>query len=355
MSSSREQPRTIILFRAGKIVFAITAPTKCFYKFRRLDAARTRGSTMLERIAGALRKAAGAALKNKAAIPLLFLLAALLAAGSLGQNGQADDSARIGVVREPNAYCAFAELGSGDPKYSVSVLDGYPALLAGLNSGELDAAILPVQYFSGLDTGKCSVVAITAYLNLTAVENGGTASTLSDLDGRTVILSESIKGLPEMRMLDLMISRAGIFVQYTYLDGAALLNAARRGDFDILILPPGECAAVLLQNNHYRSCFNLASQWPLLMGTQPPAGCMVVTSNATFDKKAPGIAAFLHGVEASTEFISGKHKKAATLIAASGLGGDYAYILKTIPRLMFHYADGEEMKEPIKQWEKLME
>ncbi len=287
--------------------------------------------------------------QNKAMIILLALLAAILVISYPSQKIASGGPALVGIVREPLAYCTFTEINNNDPRFSISIADGYPGLINALKNGQLDASILPVQYLKELNGNEFSAVAGTSYLNLVVIENGNSVFSLADLNGRTSIMPESAKNSLEFQMLNLLISKANIDVTITYQNDEAIQKLAWESNFEIMILPPDQSAAVLMQNENYRSCFNLASQWYSLQGTQPPAGCLIVARNASIDAKSSNLAGFLASVKASVEFINSKHKKAASLITTSGLGDNSAYILKVVPHCAFAYIQGDSMADSLEQ------
>jgi len=287
--------------------------------------------------------------RNKAIIILLVVLGMLLIISRPGTNLASAGRVLVGIVREPQAYCTFTEINSNDSRYGVLIADGYPGLLNALNNGELDASVLPVQYLKELRGEDFSVIAVTSYLNLVVVENGRTVLSLNDLDGRNATMPQSLKDSLECQMLSLLLSRADIDVNILFQSDETVRNLAQEGGFDIMILPPDQCAAVLLENDAYRSCFNLSNQWLRLFSVQPPAGCVIIARNTSIQAKGQDLTGFLAGVKASIEFINSKHKKAANLITVSGLGDNSISIWKTIPHYAFAYLDGNGMTDCLEQ------
>ncbi|HML46589.1 MAG TPA: hypothetical protein PKE04_07550 [Clostridia bacterium] len=257
------------------------------------------------------------------------------------------DSALVGVAREPSAYCAFAEIGSNNTRYKVVMEDGLDELVSALNRGALDAAILPVQCLDQLDPDEFVVMAVTSSLNLVAVGNGAAVYGLYDLNGRSVTMPESLRDSREMRMLNFLISKTDTDIHIVYQDDETIRQSVPESRDEILLLPPEQCADLLLRNPVYKSCFALASQWEALLGSPPPAGSCFVARKADAEKKASGMSDFLSGMKASIAFLNSKHKKAATLIAASGLNQDAVFVWKVLPYCAFRYLDGEEMAQSL--------
>ncbi len=308
---------------------------------------------MLQKSKTAVKAMAHMIWHNKAIVILLFLLGGILIISAPNLSLTADSPAIIGIVREPNAYCTFTEINSNDSRYRVSIADGYPGLISALKEGRLDAAILPVQYLDKLYDDDISILAATSYLNLVIVENGDTVYSLADLNGRTVIMQESTANSLENKMLNLLIAKADIQVDISYESDEQITEKTQESNFNIMVLTPYQCAKVLQDNDSYRSCFNLADQWYSLLGTQPPAGCLIAARNDVIEAKSSGLSSFLTGVKASINFINDKHKKAATMIAKSGLGEDTVAILKEIPHLMYTYLDGNSLTDSLEQLKQL--
>ena len=253
----------------------------------------------------------------------------------------------VGVVREPLAYCVFAESGVQNARYHVVMEDGYADLIYALDQGELDAAILPVQYLGQLDPDEYVVMAVTASLNMVAVGNGATVYSLGGLNGRTVTVPESLRDSREMRMLDLLMAATKTEIQILYQSDDEIVQSALENEDEVLMLSPEQGAHLLLQSKVYKSYFTLAKQWELLLGTQPPAGSCIVARKTDMDPKTSGMSDFLADVKVSLEFINSKHKKASTFIAASGLSQDVAFVLKVLPLCAFRYLDGDAVAQAL--------
>lgn len=285
------------------------------------------------------------AIRRNAGLLLLFILLDVILIASNWAPTAAAAPTLVGIVREPSAYCAFAQVDRNGSGYRIVTQDGYEALLRALDRGELDAALLPVPYLAQLDPDEYDVVAVTSALNLAAVGSGASVYALGDLNGRAVVVPESLRDSRAMRMMDLLISETDTDVQIRYqADDMILRRAPENGD-EILLLTPEQSAELLLLNKDYQSCFGIANQWEVLMGTQPPAGSCVVARKT--DAGANALEGFLSDIRASIAFLNSKHKKAATLITASGLSQDAVFVWKVLPFCAFRYLEGEDMAQSL--------
>jgi hypothetical protein len=283
---------------------------------------------------------------------LIFLVVALIAIGAavmIFNMGPAGQPINVGLARGPLAYCAFAAMGDEDTHYVVSVMDGYDQVIAALKDGTLDGALLPAQYLEEFNQDEYAVIAITSYMNLVAVENGGTVASIFDLKDHRIDIPSSIQNQPEMQMLNLLLTEANLTPDLVFESDESLWQRVQNADFDMMILPVERCASVLLYSDRYRVCFDLAKQWNTLVGSQPPAGGCIIMRNTVRKEKQDAINVFLAAVKASIGLIDAHRKKASLLIAADGLGDDSLYIWKTIPHCMFAYLDGESMNDPLEQ------
>ena len=288
-------------------------------------------------------------LQNGLAVLLVLVLLAVAVVASTLEQKTTGQPLQIGLNREPLAYCAFLALADTNSDYTVSFLDGHEETIAALKDGTLDGALLPARYVGELTKDEYAVIAVTAYMSLTAIENGGSVDSIYDLDGRPIVIPDSVRGTLEIQMLSALLSQAGISPDLTFEPEYAVWQRVQDGNFDIMILPAQQCAPVLAYSGRYRSCFKLASQWNTLLGTRPPAGSCIIVRNACIEEKRDAIRDFLAAIKNSIRFLTTHRQKSATAIVANGLDDDIEYIRGTISHCMFVYLDGDYMAESIRQ------
>ncbi|NLG37098.1 MAG: hypothetical protein GX549_03715 [Clostridiales bacterium] len=240
-------------------------------------------------------------------------------------------------------------LADTNSDYTVSFLDGYEEIITALKDGAIDGALLPARYVGELTEDEYTVIAVTAYMSLTAIENGGSITSIYDLDDKPIVIPDSVQSAPEMQMLSVLLSHAGISPDLTFEPEDTVWQRVQDGNFEIMILPAEQCAPVLAYSVKYRSCFKLASQWNALIGAQPPAGGCIIVRSACIEEKRDAIYDFLAALENSIRFLTTHRNKSATAIVLNGLGDDIDYIRGTISHCMFVYLDGEYMDESIRQ------
>ncbi len=283
---------------------------------------------------------------------IFLLLAALTAVLAVSGGIQAQQSNRplaVSLLSGPRAYCAFPLLEDKNSRYQVSLEDGFDGVLSALQAGTPDAALIPAAFLPSVDAKKYTAAAVTAHMNLVAVQNGGSAAGLLDLNGKSVVMPSSLKDAPEYGMLRFLLDKTNVSPEIAFQSGPDIWERIQSGDFDILLLPVDRCAAALMQNSGYRSCFNLAREWTALLGTAPPAGDVLLIRADSLANSPASASALVSSLRTGIDYANAKHKKAAQLIKGCGLGTDTVFIYKTLPHCMFACLEGEAMNAALQQ------
>jgi len=278
---------------------------------------------------------------------LILAFIAAVTAVSIIMPSEPAEPLSFGFVPEPRAYCTFG-LGADAPVDVISY-ENYEDLIAGLNGDGPDAALLPAQYLDQIEDGRYTAAAVVCYLNLVGVENGGSVYSVADLNGRRIVMPEALTGTPEERMLDALLSKAGVTADISYADDDAVSGMAQSGDFDIMLLPADKYATLFPAGGELTNTFNLAHQWSFVFGTRPPAGLCLVVRTETMERRAGDVLNMLSKIRAAVNFLRTSHKKAAVLVSAGGFNEDIDYIRRTISHCMFEYLDGDAETEALEQ------
>ncbi len=281
---------------------------------------------------------------------LFLLVSALigLLAASVGSDVQGGGQPlSVSLPAGPQAFFAFPLLEKQNSRYAVSMENRDDDILAALHAGTPDAALIPAERLPGIDKDTYAAAAVTSFGNLVAIQNGGTAKSVYDLNGRSAIMPCSLQDAVERKMLAELCAKTNVALEITFENDDSIANRAKTGGFDIMLLPAGQCAPVLLQHESYRACFDTAGQWMALLGTIPPAGDVLVIRADS--KNQAATAKLLADIRTGIEYANAKHKKASQLISALGLGNDPVYVLKTLPHCAFAYLDGAGMNDSIRQ------
>jgi hypothetical protein len=287
-------------------------------------------------------------------IILIIALIGIVIVSYLNDHSDQVQPMKVGLGYDPLSYCASVLLENSSSDYVISLVKSSDDLVQELNDQTFDAVLLPMNDLSGLDMKAYMIVAVTSSLNLVVIENGNSVLSINNLDGRTVILPDSLKYTPELLMFNALLSHAGVSINIVFVSNSALQNLMSSGSLNIIILPIDQCANTLLQNRNYHNCFNLAEQWKIVFGTQPPAGSCIVVRKAIENNKSANIASFLANFKSSMAFTNSKHEKAAELIIKSNLGTDMAFVRKIIPYCMFEYQEGDVMSKALEQWSSIV-
>ncbi len=257
---------------------------------------------------------------------------------------------KVGLVdSDPLSYCAFGLLESGAPNFEVIKFTSYEELLSSFKEASVDSCLIRAKDISKLNADEVHIGAVTSYLNLIAIENGKTISSLADLEAINILLPDTIDGTPELLMLEKLLLNLEIEPAFTFESETMLLERAKSGKFNIMLVPASLSAKVLKENSKYTSAFSLAKQWKRLLSSSPPAGSFFVVRNDYMETGSIRLKSALASIERAISFMASKRKKAAILIAANGFEEYSDYIRKTIPHCMFAFLEGRAMAEPMEQ------
>lgn len=289
---------------------------------------------------------------KKRAISILLLLLALAAvvivSGFL-ENSPAGGPLNVYIASDPSSYCGFSVWANNSSRYAVTLTKGYEGILEAMESKKPDMALLPASLLSMADANDYSVAAVTSYLNLVAVQNGGTAKSIMDMNGKSVLLPDSVNGTPAYQMLQTLLKKTNVSLNIAFEKDEDLLKIVGSGNYDFMILPVKLCAQALVQNNGCRSLFNLASQWKALLGEEPPAGDLIVIKNECMLSRGKEVVNLLSEIKEDIGFLNDKHKKASQYISSLDPKVDPAVIYKMLPHMMFKYLEGDEMNASLQQ------
>lgn len=277
-------------------------------------------------------------------VPLLLIV--ILATNSL-ENSSHGAPLRLGLVCGPSSFCAFGLPQGRNSQFEIAIEGSADEILSALEGGHLDAALLPSDCLGKFDENMFDIAAVTSYLNLTIMDGKGAAAAAHDLDGRSLMLADAVRGSREMQMLRALLSRTDISVNLEFASEEALWRRAQAGDFDLMAMPAAQNSIHLRAKASHRT-YNLTSKWREFIGSFPPAGSFVVVKRAVFEEKRAEIDRLLATIRDSVDYINAKRKKASMFIAAQ-FGGDPADVYFEIVNGKFVYLDGSAMLDSIAQ------
>ncbi len=232
---------------------------------------------------------------------------------------------RAGIWQTGQAYGAAMLLQTPAAQYGCHLFADENALLQSLETGEIDAAILPYELAKAAP--GCEIRAVLGYTSLLCVSQEPLTA-LRDLDGRTVTLPETERGSRAERMLLSLLREAGITCSIAYGETG-----------DIYLCGLDQLDRALQHGAQVR--FSLSAQWRLLKNNLPPAGLCLAVRRELLD--SPSLAAFEQALQGSVLFGGEKTKKTAAMAAAAGLARSEQEAARLIGYCHFVYLTGAGM------------
>ncbi len=230
--------------------------------------------------------------KTKIAVPIIVAvaIASAIAIYMLGPIGPAQATeVKIGTLRGACgiSYFEVADVLEIDQRYGLEVtmvpFEGVPLILEGLIKGELDLAIIPVEFlYRALSSGNVKVIGLDV-LQYQAIVSREPISDLSDLIGKKIGVFK-----PTATYIELKIYLAELGYQYSEEEfeedkinivnapPATVLESLRKGEIDAAALLGPQ--VVVAQDIVQGSVITYIDLWDRIGGEGPPPLIVIVTS-----------------------------------------------------------------------------
>lgn len=245
--------------------------------------------------------------------------------------------------------------------YNISVVSDANMVAPAIISGATDIAAVPTNLASTLykkTEGGIYVLALNTLGVLYILESGNTVNSIEDLRGKTVYVPGA--GTNPEYILKYVVEANGLEVgkdvkfDYTFNSPDLLSAAVAQGLADIALLPEPKVTATKNQNQNVRVALDLTEEWEKKAGEGTLVqGCVIVRKEFA-DAHPAEIAKFLEEYKASVNFVNESKEEAANLIAEAGIIPKAPLALKAIPNCNITYVDGEEMKESLSEFFKIL-
>ena len=278
-----------------------------------------------------------------------------------------DGVIRVAAIKGPPAMgfvklFADNEEGKTLNKYDTKIVSTPDEMIAMIGKGEVDIASIPSNLASVLynkTEGKIQVASIIAFGILYIVENGGeTVKSVKDLKGKTLYLNG--KGATPEIVLNYVLKGNGLEpgkdVKLEFKSEAAEVVSALANDpKGIALLNQPFVTVAQAKNPNLKVAFALADEWDKVPGTKKGSQVSgVIVFNKEFAEKNPEkVANFLKEYEQSVKYLNENIDEGAKLI------GKYNIIpepiaKKAIPKTNVTFVAGEEMKEKISEYLRIL-
>ncbi len=270
---------------------------------------------------------------------------------------------RISVLNGTTGFGAAqlmtaAKSGETSLKYNFKVETDAAVINAGLINKEIDIAALPTNAASVLynkTQGGIKVIALNTLGVLYVVENGNSIQTLADLAGKTVYCPAQN---PEFifRAICQLGDIENVTIDTTYAQPAALMSAvAASSEGMIAVLPEPVLSVAMNRNTNLRVALDITEEWEKADNSPSlTQGCIVVRTE--FLEAHPAeVEKFLEEYKASIDFLNENAAQASTMVVDLGIyAGAAAIAEKGIPKCNIVYVDGNEMKNALTAFLKIM-
>lgn len=260
----------------------------------------------------------------------------------------AEHPLRIGTMRGPSSMGLVYLMD--DPRYSFDVVGSPDQLTARLATGDLDAAVLPVNVAATLYNrvpDDVRIVAVTAQGALYAVTaNPDVADgSVADLAGKT-ILSTGHGGTPQT-VLEALLAGAGVTAQVQYLAEAPEVVAQLALHPDaVAILPEPFVTSALAQDPNLRVVLDLNEAWREQTGTDLATVVLVVSRQIAADRPAE-VSGLVADVAYSTTWVNEHPGEAAPKIVELEIVPNATIAQAAIPRVHLVTWTGPDARDAV--------
>lgn len=282
----------------------------------------------------------------------------------------ADGALRLFVLSGPTGIGAMnlwaaADAGETAQAYSITMTGANDEIVAALSKGEADVAAIATNLASTLynkTEGGISVLAVNTLGVLSILAPAGVSAeeiaSVADLKGRTIYAPG--QGANPEYVLRYVLSGNGVDpdadVTIQFVGEGSELLAVWQNDPEALIMAPQPVAtALLMQNEGASKLFDMTDEWDAVSGGESRLmqGCVVVRK-AFLEENPEAVETFLTEYQASIEKAQSDVEGTAALCESYGLIPKAAIAQKAIPQCGLTFVSGEEMKEQLGGYLKVM-
>ena len=255
-----------------------------------------------------------------------------------------------------------AEAGELGDLYNIAIAGAADEINGKLITGEVDIAALPCNVASVLynkTKGDVEVAAINTLGVLYILEKGDTIHSVADLAGKTIV-STGKANTPEY-VLNYLLSANGldpqkdVTVEYKT-EAAEIASAFQQGQAEIAMVPQPVATTILAKNADVRTALDVTEEWTKAQGEdahQLVTGVIVVRK-AVAEEHPEAVQQFLTDYQASIDYINNNVEDGAALVEKFGIVPSAAIAQKAIPQCNIVYMDGQEMKDNVQAYLKVL-
>lgn len=260
--------------------------------------------------------------------------------------GDAETPLRIGSMRGASSMGLVSLMDQ--PRYEFDVVGSPDQLTARLVTGELDAAVLPLNVAATLFNradGELKLAAVTSLGSLYAVTANPNVTEFNDLAGQSVVATG--RGGTPQTVLDALFAAAHLDVSVEYRAEPPEVIAYLTEDPNaVAILPEPFATAVLAQNPDLHVAFDLGEEWRSMTGTELATVVLMVRS-VVVEARPSDVSDLVSDIAHSTDWVNEHPAQAAPLIVDLDIVPNAAIAEAAIPRTHLVTWTGSQAREAV--------
>ena len=257
------------------------------------------------------------------AFAVLILLTVLL----LGQGVRHGDAVRVGIPKSYTAAGVASLLQTSTAQYVCTLGSTTAVLQKALLAGDLDAALIP--YDMAVSCESCEIRAILGYEQLLLLGHEKAAH-VQDLNNCTLVVPHKLQDSALSKMMEALFRKEGTICTILYSDDFSKAEWIACGLDD--------AAAILRAQPEMRICFSLTRSARNVLDTAPYGLCLTVRKDY-LQHAGTDYDAFERKLQDAVNYADEKRKKAAAMMASSGIAANEAEANLLYPYCSFRYMD----------------
>ncbi|MBO4836110.1 MAG: hypothetical protein J5564_00275 [Clostridia bacterium] len=248
---------------------------------------------------------------------MLMLLGILL-----WQGIRRGSAVRVGIPNMPSAWGAVVLLQTPSAQYSCTLGSMPQVLLTALNSGDLDAALLPPDLAARAE--GCRVCGVLGGEPLVVLYRGGKVKKLKALEGADLAFSEEAENSRAGEMLKSLIRKNGI-------------RCSGEKNTQAYACMIGEAQDLLASGEGWQEGFAVSEEWRRRESDPWPEGLCLTVREEYLGDAGSDFAAFTRALDNSVRYAADKRKKTVAMLAAAGLAKSAGEADALYPLMDFYY------------------
>lgn len=273
--------------------------------------------------------------------------------------GEVPVTVRVGALKGPtgmglvNLEGSYTDAqGESQPSYTLTLAASGQELAPSLIKGELDVACVPANLAATLyqqTEGEVITLGINTLGVLYIVENGNAVTSITDLEGKTMVASGK-DTTPEYALRYLLKENGldpdtDVVIDWKS-EHSECVSALASGAATIALLPQPFVTVAESKMPELRTALDLTAEWDSLDNGSALITGVVVTTKTFAQEHPAAVATFLDDYAASVEQVNADPAAAAVKIGEMGIV-DAAVAEKALPACNIVCITGSEMKEKL--------